>query len=163
MIEYLKQILASQFEAALAMYKQRLEVCPQDYWEGKVGADSFREVAYHALYCFDMYLSKNEESFPMRDLYKKGGDEREDKVSPGLSKDETLELAEICRQKIYESISQETAESFTGDCGFDWRKMTRAELHIYNIRHFQHHVGQLSTYLRRISNEHNLSLKLNWL
>jgi uncharacterized damage-inducible protein DinB len=162
MTEYLKQILTSQFEASLAMFKQRIEVCPPEYWEGKVGADTFREIAYHALYCFDMYLSENEESFPMRDLYIKGGDERKDQVSPGLSKDETLLLVEICRQKIDESMTIETAESLIGDCGFDWRKMTRTELHIYNIRHFQHHVGQLSTYLRRISDEHNLSLKLIW-
>jgi uncharacterized damage-inducible protein DinB len=39
--------------------------------------------------------------------------------------------------------------------GFDdgWLRLvdlSRGELHIYNIRHVQHHAGQMSAYLRRV-------------
>ena len=160
-MEYLKQILTSQFEASLAMFRQRIDVCPPEYWEGKVSTDSFRQVAYHALFYFELYLS-HEKTFQLNELHTKGGDDRQAGLCPGLSKDDTLLLVDICRKKIYESLAGETEESFYGESGFSWRKTSRGELHIYNIRHFQHHIGQLSTYLRRISNEHDLSLKLNW-
>jgi hypothetical protein len=35
----------------------------------------------------------------------------------------------------------------TGPSGFERRTFTRAELHIYNIRHFQDHVAQLNAHL----------------
>ncbi|HYM19746.1 MAG TPA: DinB family protein [Candidatus Kapabacteria bacterium] len=162
MTEYFKQILLGQYEASLAMMKQRIEACPPEHWEGKVGADTFRQITYHALFCLDLYLSSNYDTFVFHDLYQKGGDEREDQVSPGLSKDDTLVVVERCHGKILESLASETQESLQGESGFSWRKEPRAELHIYNIRHFQHHVGQLSTYLRKVSDEHNLSLKLPW-
>ena len=162
MTEYLKQILISQFEASLAMFKQRIEVCPEEYWEGKVGADTFRQTAYHALFYLDLYLTQNDNTFVLSDLNEIGGDDRQPGICPGLSKEDTLKYIERCRAKILGVVASETAETLQGESGFSWRKNSRAELHIYNIRHFQHHVGQLSTYLRRISDEHNLSLKLNW-
>jgi hypothetical protein len=161
--EYFKQILSLQYEASLAMMKQRIEVCPPEFWEGKVGADTFRQISYHALFCLDLYLARDYDSFVFHDLYEKGGDEREDQVSPGLSKEDTLAIVQICKQSIHDSLARETNESLQGDSGFSWRKESRGELHIYNIRHFQHHIGQLSTYLRKISNENNLDLKLPWI
>jgi hypothetical protein len=160
-MEYFKKILTSQFEATLSMFKQRIEICPAEYWEGQVATDTFRQVAYHALFYFELYLSY-EKSFQLSELHIKGGDDRQAGLCPGLSKEDTLQLIERCRQKISESLATETKESLEGESGFSWRKFSRGELHIYNIRHFQHHVGQLSTYLRRISNEHALDLKLNW-
>ncbi|RZK80772.1 MAG: hypothetical protein EOO92_06930 [Pedobacter sp.] len=41
---------------------------------------------------------------------------------------------------IEQQIDQET---FYEDSGFDWLKMNKLELHFYNIRHLQHHIGQL--------------------
>ncbi|MDP4221597.1 MAG: DinB family protein [Bacteroidota bacterium] len=161
MSDFLKQILTSQYEAALAMMKQRIEVCPPEYWDDHVSADTFRQVAYHALFFLEYYLS-TEAGYSPHELHTKGGEELGDKASPGLSKEDTLALVEICRTKIGESLAPESDESLEGPSGFSFRKGSRGELHIYNIRHFQHHVGQLSGYLRRISIEHDLSLKLPW-
>ena len=37
------------------------------------------------------------------------------------------------------------------DDGYDlWLPFSRLELHLYNLRHIQHHTGQLSAYLRRV-------------
>jgi uncharacterized damage-inducible protein DinB len=33
--------------------------------------------------------------------------------------------------------------------GFDWLPTNRMELHLYNIRHIQHHTGQLVERLRQ--------------
>ena len=159
---YLKEILLGQYEASLAMMKQRIEVCPPEYWDGKVGRDSLRQTVYHALFFLDLYLAETEEGFVLRELHNKGGDDSKEGVSPGLSIADTLLLVELCHKNIHESLAKETEESLRGESGFSWRKHSRGELHIYNIRHVQHHVGQISTCLRKISDEHNLSLKLDW-
>jgi hypothetical protein len=52
------------------------------------------------------------------------------------------------RRKARETISEETAEVLAGPSGFHWRECSRAELHVYNIRHVQHHAAQLSLRLR---------------
>jgi hypothetical protein len=98
----------------------------------------------------DLYLSPNEDAFELRELNRRGGDERGPTLSPGLARDEALSYLAICRQKMLETLAAETTESLQGPCGFSWRKFSRGELHIYNIRHVQHHTGQLSAFLRRV-------------
>jgi len=150
MIEYLKTILAGQFEAGLCMLNQCVQACPPGHWEGKIANDTFRQVAYHTLFFTDLYLSTNEDAFTLRDLHHRGGDERNPTSGTGLSKDETLAYVTICRQKMTETLARETRESLEGPSGFSWRKISRGELHIYNLRHVQHHTGQLSAYLRKL-------------
>ena len=162
MTEYLKSILISQFEASLSMMKLRVKACREEFWEGKVANETFRQSAYHALFYLDLCLTEHEDIFELSNLNKLGGDDREAGPCRGLSKQQTLEYIEFCHTKILSSVGKETSESLQGDSGFSWRKHSRGELHINNIRHFQHHVGQLSTYLRRVSDENNLSLELLW-
>jgi uncharacterized damage-inducible protein DinB len=150
MIQYIKQIIIGQFEASLAMLNQCIQACPPEHWEGKIANDTFRQVAYHTLFFVDLYLSPDEEAFTLRDLHHRGGDERGPTASIGLPKDETLSYVAICRQKLLDTLAAETRESLEGPSGFSWRQISRGELHIYNIRHVQHHTGQLSAYLRRI-------------
>src|SRR6266480_3315026 len=136
MVEFLRQVLQSQFEAALSMLKDCVAECGEKYWEGKIANATFRQIAYHTLFFTDLYLSASKEDFQLRDLHKVGGDERGTTLSTGLSKDETLEYVKICRQKVIDSLAAETAQSLQGPSGF--RKCSRIELHIYNIRHIQH-------------------------
>jgi hypothetical protein len=127
-----------------------LRQCPEEHWDGKIANDTFRQVAYHALFYVDVYTSPSESAFTLRELHARGGDERTPAVSAGLSKEESLAYLAICRQKAIDSIAAETAESLQGPSGFSWLPFSRGELHVYNIRHMQHHTGQLSAYLRRI-------------
>jgi uncharacterized damage-inducible protein DinB len=150
MIDHIKQILTGQFEAALCMLNHCIIACPQQRWEDKIANNTFRQVAYHALFFTDLYLSPSEDNFQLRDFHFRGGDERQPVVSAGLTKEETLAYVQICRQKMIGTLASETRESLEGPSGFSWRKFSRGELHIYNTRHVQHHTGQLSAYLRRI-------------
>lgn len=151
MIEYVKTILTGQFEAALCMLNDCLRKCPPEHWEGKIANHTFQQVAYHTLFYVDLYLSPSEAVFQLRDCHQRGGDERSNTApSTGLTKDETLAYLAICRQKSLETLASETLESLQRESGFSWLPFTRGELHLYNIRHMQHHTGQLSAYLRRI-------------
>ncbi len=148
MVEFLKQVLQSQFEASLSMLKDCVAECGEKYWEGKIANATFRQIVYHTLFFTDLYLSASKEAFELRDLHKRGGDERGPTLSTGLTKQETLEYVKICRQKVLDSLAAETTQSLQGFSGF--RKFSRIELHIYNIRHIQHHAGAMAAYLRRV-------------
>src|SRR5437773_3426403 len=111
MLDYFKQILAAQFEAALCMMNQCISACPTEHWEGKIANDTFRQVSYHTLFFVDLYLSPNENDFEMRDLNHRGGDERGPTLSPGLSNQDTLSYVAICAQKMIQTIAAEKSES----------------------------------------------------
>jgi hypothetical protein len=49
---------------------------------------------------------------------------------------------------VGERTHSETEESLREIVEFDWLSLERAELHVYNIRHIQHHAAQLSLRLR---------------
>jgi hypothetical protein len=150
MIDYLRKIFAAQYEAALCMMNQCVTACRAEHWEGKIANDSFRQVSYHALFYTDLYLSPDEKAFELRELHHRGGDDRGPNASPGLSNEETLSYVGICRAKVGQALARETEQTLQGPSGFAWRKHSRGELHVYNVRHLQHHVGQLSAYLRRV-------------
>src|SRR3954462_10838911 len=99
MIDQFQIILTSQFDAALCMLHQCIDACLPEHWEGKIANDSFRQMAYHTLFCVDLYLSRDAESFELRELHARGGDERLPTISDGLSKEETLQYLTICREK----------------------------------------------------------------
>jgi hypothetical protein len=151
MTDYLKTIITAQFEAALCMLHNCIRACPEAHWEGKIGNGTFRWVAYHTLFWLDFYLSTcDERDFELRDLHRHGGDEREPVACRGLDKAGTLEYVEICRKKLLEAMAAETAETLQAPCAVSIRKFSRGELHLYNLRHVQHHAGQLSAFLRRV-------------
>jgi hypothetical protein len=158
--KYLNEILRNQFEAALCMMHHCIKACPPKHWEGKIANATFRQVAYHTLFFVDLYLSPSADSFELRDLHRRGGDERGPTVSCGLNKKETLAYLDTCRRKAKKTLMSETAKILQGLSGF--RKFSRAELHIYNIRHIQHHTGQLSAYLRRLDPTLTDSKTLPW-
>jgi len=160
MVEFIRQVLQSQFEAALSMLKECVAECGDKYWEGKIANATFRQIAYHTLFFTDLYLSASPDAFKLRDLHKRGGDERGPTLSTGLSKEETLEYVKICRQKVIDSLGTETTQSLQGPSGF--RKVSRAELHIYSIRHIQHHTGAMAAYLRRVDPQITESKALRW-
>jgi uncharacterized damage-inducible protein DinB len=162
MIDHIKKSLTSQFEASLCMVNQCVAACRPEHWEGKIANDTFRQVAYHTLFFTDLYLSRNEQEFQLRELHSRGGDERGPTLSAGLSKEETLSYIAICRQKMIESLAAETSDSMQDWSGFSWRNISRCELHIYNIRHIQHHAGQLSAYLRRVDSNLNDPKAIPW-
>jgi hypothetical protein len=151
MLDFIKQSLIGQYDAALCMLHQCLAACPGELYEGPIVSGSFRQIAYHMLFFVDLYLSPSKEAFVYRELHQRGGDELQPRFSEGLSQSETIEYLAVCRQKVRESIAAETQQSLPGPSGFSWYPVSRYELHLINIRHVQHHTGQFSAYLRRLA------------
>jgi hypothetical protein len=162
MLEYWKHSLIGQYEGALSMLLHCIEACPPEHWENKIGQGTFRWVVYHTLFFTDLYLSPNNEYFALRELHECGGDERGPEACVGLPKEEALAYVPLCRDKMLQSVASETETSLTGPSGFFWYEITRGEMHLVNIRHIQHHTGQLSAFLRRVDDRYKDHKILRW-
>jgi hypothetical protein len=162
MTDHLKHILAAQFEAALCMLRNCIRKCPPEHWDGPthlIAKYCFWQVAYHTLCFVDLYLSPSDAAWRPRTgkggLHPAGRAELDEEYpSRRFSQAELLAYLSICRQKMREVLGDtpaaETRKSLEGPSGFRRLRFSRAELHLYNIRHVQHHAGQLGAYLRRV-------------
>jgi hypothetical protein len=149
MLELVTRSLSAQYEASLCMLNQCVAACPDEHWEQKLAAATIRWAAYHTLFFADYYLTHGEDAFVLRDLHARGGDEREDVECVGLDRAETLAYLAVVRQKAVETMAAENEASLAAPSGFRWMKFSRLEAHVYNVRHVQHHAGQISAYLRK--------------
>lgn len=163
-VPLVQRILLGQFEAALCMLTAAVRKCPPPHWDGLVGKYPFWMVAYHTLCYADLYLTKSEDAFEMRDLHPKGWYEFEEEYpSRRFEQAELTHYADIILDKARRTIPAETSASLEGPSGFKRLAFSRAELHIYNLRHVQHHAGQLSAFLRRVEPERFQNLdSLRW-
>ena len=130
----IKPILQSQYLAALDMLKQAIVQCPPEAWDDARDRDRFWFVAYHALKFAHQYLKANEKGYPRW--------EQRPHSNPGkpFTKEEILEKLAQVENDVVEQIALMNLEEKTGATGALANKL---ELQIYNIRHIQHHAGEL--------------------
>lgn len=158
MLETVRTLLLHQYEAALSMLGACIAACPEATWHGPVATYRFSQVVFHTLYFTDLYLGRDDETtfraqpFHRRlaPLFANLPAQREPFEAPAPhAYDRTALLAylEFCRRKAAEILAGETEESLSAPNIFV-STFSRAELHVYNIRHIHHHAAQLSLRLR---------------
>lgn len=145
------QVVTSQLEAAVAMLAGCANRCPDELWDQPIAKYPFWQVAYHALCFADCYLATSDAAWqPHPTLHPAGRAElSEECPSRRFTRDELVRYAELCRLKIGQALTADTTETLAGPSGFPWLPFSRAELHLYNLRHAQHHAGQLTAFLHR--------------
>jgi hypothetical protein len=155
MPEILKDLIAHQLEAALCTVNACIDRCPDALWNAPVGNLKFCQVAFHTLFWTDFYLSPNDASFREQPFHQEHAsffadyEEFADHEPTRLyDKPAIKTYMQHCRTKLATAIAAETDESLRGPSGFARRTFSRAELHVYSIRHVQHHAAQLSLRLR---------------
>jgi len=149
----MKNAIISQYKASLAMLMDVMEKCPVDLWEDTTYESAYWRIAYHTLFFTDLYLSKNEQEFIPWAKHVKGHnnlgwlspDKQPVVIIPVFSKADLKGYAET----IFENIDLRVNNSDDEDSGFSWLPMKKPELHIYNIRHIHHHIGQLTERLHQ--------------
>lgn len=143
--------LLGQFEASLTMLANCIAACPEDRWDLPIAKYPFWVVAYHTLYCTDGYLIASEQDWKPHPKFHPGGRADIDAEYPTkrFTAPTLLEYVDFCRQRAIEVLGAETAESLAGPSGFARLAFSRAELHMYSLRHIQHHTGQLGAFLGR--------------
>ncbi len=154
-----QRTIGRQFAAAIQMARSAVEACPEDLWDDRTGGSPFWHLAYHALYYTDLYLSDDEKAFRAMDYH-------EDRTNflPGdygefagvvttpekaYTRDQLLDYADHCLRKCDETFEKVTDARALERCGFWWYELNVGEFLLNNLRHVQHHVGQLTLLLRR--------------
>ena len=150
----LTDALASQYEAALEMLRAAIQATPSMLWDSADYKNRTWRLAYHTLYYTKMYLASSLETFSVWDGAIDGaeslGGSWEDPsaivaVAGVHSVDDLMAFLESLLAEVPEAIA---ALPLEGESGFDWYPFTRWELHLNNIRHIQHHTGQIIERLR---------------
>jgi hypothetical protein len=151
----MKEIIASQIRAALEMLRHTIERCPDSLWEVGTGGNAYWVVAYHTLYFTHLYLSPSEREFAPFELEVSGhegfgradlGDWRDLTGEDVYSRDDVLAYWHHINERVGAWVE---GTPLVHPSGFHWLPFSRAEAHLYNLRHIQHHAGQLADRLRR--------------
>ena len=155
MTETIKALIIHQMTAALDTLGYCIESCPDAEWQEAHGDAPFSQVVFHALFYADFYLGRDSVPFREQPFHVKNRsvfadyEEMEDRLPVHVyEKPFCLEYLSHCRIKLDATVRAETEASLAGDSGIDFRKTSRAELHVYNMRHIQHHAAQLGLRLQ---------------
>ncbi len=145
----IKTVIKSQYLASLVMLKQAIGKCPESLWDDPAYKNRFWHVAYHALFYTHLYLQPSEKDFvpwaKHRVEYQFMGPlpwppHKEPAIEEPYRKEELLAYLDICQQQVEEQVA---ALNLDDESGFDWLPFGKLELQFYNIRHLQHHTGEL--------------------
>ena len=142
-----KELLWKQFGASIDMFENAVTACPDDLWDTDT---KFWYRAYHTLFFTDYYLSTEPDTFlPPAPFTLSEFHPAEILPERTYTKDELLSYTNHCRQKCHRLIAGLTNEGAAKRWVNQYRNYSMLELLIYNMRHVQHHVGQLNLLLRQ--------------
>lgn len=145
-----KDLLWPQFGAAIDMLENALLACPEELWSDRTRNPEYWYVVYHTLFFLDLYLSDSIDSFTPPVPFTL------DELDPSgklpdrpYTKEELHTYLEHGRRKCRAALEALTDETAHRRCGIEWHDINVAELHLYNMRHVQHHAAQLNLILRQ--------------
>jgi hypothetical protein len=145
-----KEAIKSQYLASLEMLRQTIAKCPESVWDDPEHKNRFWHIAYHVLFYTHLYLQEAEKDFAPwakhRSQYHLLGPTpwppySEPEIGDPYNQAEILEYLALCQQQVEEKVASLDPDA---ESGFDWLPFSKLELHVYNIRHIQHHVGELT-------------------
>ena len=147
--------LTSQMRAALAMLRSTIGSCPEDLWKREKDCNPFWALAYHAVYFAHLYLSPSQEEFVPFERQVRGREgfgqtDLDDwsKLTPDdvYSREDVLAYCDHVDAAVDRLVA---SKPFDAESGFHWLMFSRGEALLYNLRHVQHHAGQLAERLRQ--------------
>jgi hypothetical protein len=153
-----REIMQHQYRASLVMLEQAIAKCPDSLWYDPEPKNRYWHLAYHVLFYAHLYLHDSPETFrpwsKHRNEYQFLGPlpwppHKEPEIGDPYHRDEVLEYLALCRRAIDEEVPK---LDLNARSGFPWLPFDKMELQFYNIRHMQHHIGQLIDRLRSRAN-----------
>lgn len=155
----------SQYGAGLTMLHNAITACDDALWYDTDCRNPVWRVAYHVVFYTDLYLSTDEKQFVAWEKhhadYEMLGEttpwppHRALKIGEPYTKTEILAYCLQLRDALAERLEPLDANA---PSGFSWLPFTKFELQLYNIRHLQHHTGQLIDRLKETRN-----VAVNWI
>ncbi len=150
MDSFFKKIVWQQFGASIDALGNAMEACPEQIWNDRSRRPEFWYIAFHTLFWLDFNLSDSPEGFAPPSPF---GLEEMDPAGiipeRPYTKEELQTYLQHCRKKCRAGIEALTDENANQRWHFGRVDLSRAELLLYNMRHVQHHAGQLNLILRQ--------------
>lgn len=153
----LASALKGQYHAGLKMLRQAVTECPEGVWTGDdPHPNAYWHVAYHVLFYTHLYLMPDDKAFEPwekhREEYQFMGSvpwppHDPPKLGVPYTPSEVLEYLDWMDGQVdaWVDALDLTAET----CGFWWYEVPKLDHQLINLRHLQHHTGQLADRLRR--------------
>ena len=156
---------ASQYHAVLSMMEQTVRLCPEQLWYAPGRTNPFWRIAYHALHVANHYLQETEHE-PVRWQPARAGYQHlapspspphtpQPQADQPYTRNEMLDLIDFSRAQVDRILP---GVDMSAPSGFHWLPFSKLELQLYNIRHLQQHVGDLSTLLHT-----HAGLEIDWI
>lgn len=142
-------LLQSQYLAALAMLEHAVKSCPATIWDDEQDRNRFWRVAFHVLFYTHLYLQHEEADYVRWEKHRGEAEQfgpifwegnREPIIAEPYTPAEILEYLAFCRKQVAAKVP---TVDLDGPSGFSWLPFNKLELQLYNIRHIQHHTGEL--------------------
>lgn len=145
-----REIIWGQFGAAIDSLERAIVACPEAVWSDRSRKPEYWYLVFHTLFWLDYYLSDPVDGFHPPAPFTL------DEFDPaGIIPERPYTKAELqayldhgrakCR-KMMEAMTEEKARERRK---FSSVEGTIGELHLYNMRHVQHHTAQLNLILRQ--------------
>jgi hypothetical protein len=129
-----KQVIQSQYLAALNMLKEVIVKCPESVWDAAEDKFKFWSKSYHTLFYVHLYLQDAEKDFVQWEKH------HDPDGNIPFTKDEVLEYLSFVEKQVVERVRVTDLEA---ESGFYWYPVNKLELQFINIRHIQQHAGEL--------------------
>ncbi len=159
----MKNVIKSQYHAALTMLEGTVRQCKDELWLSDAYQHEFWWVAYHTLFFADCYLSPSQEAFVPWEkhvaafeglVYSTGTRSIRAATLPSgqspYTQAELLDYTKLIFAKMPPAVEQLDLDAASG---FSWLPFNKLEVQLYNIRHIQHHTGQLIERIRQNQDE----------
>lgn len=147
MIEVIKRDLWSQFGATIEMLENCIEICPDSLWDTE---SKFWYRSYHTLFYLDYYLTKEPNDFnPPFPFTLSEFDPSGILPDKTYSKEELIIYLIHCKKKCIQFITELDESTLVERFINEYKNLSRLEILLYNLRHVQHHIGQLNMILAK--------------
>ena len=147
----IQAVLKSQYHASLSMLRETIDACPPELWTDASYVNQFWHVAYHALFYTDFYLQPSESTFIAWEHHRAEHNffqprSKATSITP-YSVDEVRAYCKHCDDLIDSAVDRLDLDA--PESGFPWYRMSKLEHQFVNLRHLQHHTGQLAERIRQ--------------
>jgi hypothetical protein len=146
----IKAALKSQYHAALAMLEPAIEECPVELWAREHPASPYWQIAYHVLFFTHLYMIQNEDAFTPWEHHREEtqflGELPWPPHDPPNSGEPYTREQVLAYWRAVDGMVDATIDAVdleAEDCGFWWYELTKLEHEWMNVRHIQHHTGQM--------------------
>jgi len=153
-----REIIKSQYAAALEMLRQAIVQCPASLWDDRAYKNPFWHIVYHALFYTHLYLQPAEADLQPWAKHRAGYNRMgllpgpphtQPEIGESYTQQELLDYHALVCEQVKKQVAALDLDAVRlsahaeAASGFYWLAFGKLELQFYNIRHIQQHTGEL--------------------